>query len=114
MTDAPFIFVCHPLRNSGFATPCQTEQDLVDRWQNGWFDVKCNCCAEESLVATYEAAIEDIGHDMHHMTRLNSRSEYDQYMARKCHNKSPDSVYRAALILGWVDIDDDEPESDDN
>jgi hypothetical protein len=115
MTYSPFILVCHPHSNPGFATAFHRELDVVDRWVAGYFDVRCNCCAEESSVATYEAAIEDIGHDIHHLTRLDSRLEYDEYMAKTCHNKSPDSVYRAALILGWVDIEDDkQPESDDN
>ena len=107
MSYAPFILICHPSQNPGFATPLQSEQDLINRWQNGWFDVQCHCCAE-STDATYEAAIEDIGHDMHHVTRLNSRSEYEQYMLGKCHNKAPDSVYKAALVLDWASIEDDE------
>ena len=107
MTNLPFILVCHPHRSLGFALACQGEQDLVERWLNGHFDVACNCCAEESPISTYESAIEDIGHDMHHLTQLNSRAEYDEYMAATCHNKSTGSVYRAALILGWVEIEDD-------
>ena len=102
MTNSPFILVCHPHRTPGFATPCQNEQDLVDRWVNGLFDARCNCCASESSVATYDAAIEDIGHDMHYLSRLDSRAEYDEYMAGACHNKSPDAVYRAAIELGWI------------
>ena len=101
MTNSPFILICHPHHTPGFATPCQNEQDLVDRWVNGVFDVRCNCCAAES-VAIYEAAIEDIDHDMHHVTRLDSPSEYAAYMAGTCHNKSPDAVYRAAIELGWI------------
>jgi len=111
MTASPFILVFHPHRNPGFATPCQSEQGLVDRWVNGWFDFRCNCCAEASVV-TYDAAMEDIGHDMHHLTRLNSQAEYDQYMAGTCHNKAPDAVYKAALVLGWVSFADDEDDED--
>lgn len=110
MTNAPFILICHPHHAPGFATPFRNEQDLVDRWIGGFFDARCNCCGGDSSVANYEAAIEDIDHDMHHVTRLDSRSEFDEYMAKNCHNKSPDSVYDAAMSLGWVDDDNDEEE----
>lgn len=102
MTNSPFILVCHPHRSPGFAVPYENEQAFVDCWVNGVLDVRCNCRASESSVATYDAAIEDVGHDMHHVTRLDSPSEYDAYMAGTCHNKSPNSVYRAAIFLGWI------------
>ena len=105
MTNLPFILVCHPHRTPGFATPCQNEQDLVDRWVNGAFDARCNCRASESSIATYDAAIKDIDHDMHHVTRLDSRKEFLVYMETRCHNKVWESVYRAAIELGWIPED---------
>ena len=88
MTNSPFILVCHPHRSPGFAIPYENEQAFVDCWVNGVLDVRCNCRADNSSTATYDSAIEDVGHDMHHVTRLDSRAEYDDYMAGACHNKA--------------------------
>ena len=101
MTNSPFILVFHPHRSPGFAIPYENEQAFVDCWVNGVLDVRCNCRADNSSTATYDAAFEDVGHDMHHVTRLNSREEYRDYMATRCHNKAWESVYRAAIFLRW-------------
>ena len=114
MTNSPFILVCHPHRSPGFAIPYENEQAFVDCWVNGVLDVRCNCRADNSSTATYDAAIKDVGHDMHHVTRLDSRAEYDDYMATRCHNKAWESVYQAALLLEWVDIENDEETENDD
>jgi hypothetical protein len=114
--NSPFILVCHPHSKPGFATSIQSEQDLVWRWLNGNFDYRCNCnCLKQKPpIATYEAAIKDIGQHMHHVKRLNSRAEYEEYMAGSCHKKTLDEVYYCACLLGWDEFESDEPAWGDN
>jgi hypothetical protein len=117
-----FILVFRPHQRPAWADIFDSEFELASCWCNGEFARSCFAPgpgpeSEESFAsaidrATYEAAIEQIGHDLSNLTRLDSAEEVARYCAEDGymggHNKGLPAVMEEARRLGWVEEEEEE------
>lgn len=114
MSNSPIIIVFHPHQRPGWAESFDSRDAVVSAWGNGFFDRSCACnnnLSDEESAPTFDNAIADMRHDLNSLTVLESREEFEAYMARGLagHNRALDSTHAAGVELGWVD----EPSEDD-
>lgn len=99
--NTPFIAVFRPHQRPAWATAYHSEADFEDAYDRGDFDR--SCFARNNVEAVgFEAAWEDVGHDLHALTRLESAEEVRAYLDRACHNQGSSAVIRAAEEIGWL------------
>jgi hypothetical protein len=107
-----FILVFRHHQLPADAVAYQSEQEFTTAYDNGQFDKSCACSSwQRDENATYDEAIDDAGHDLHQLTRLDSAGEVHRYVDDRgyCgqHNKGISSVISAAKELGWWPEEDD-------
>ena len=116
MSKSDFIVVFRPHQRSAWSTTFTSEQHFLDAWINGEFDSSCfadsgRYCRENELEdenyelkrpLTFDDAWSDVRHDLHTLTRIDSREEYEAYIASPGHNKGYSSVRACAQELGWL------------
>jgi hypothetical protein len=106
----PFILVFRPHRSPAWAEAFESEEDFISNWANGYYDKSCACnnnLSEDESEHTYENAFADARHDLHSITRLESKEEVLRYINDEkyygSHNKGVDSAWKAAVQLGWLE-----------
>lgn len=107
----PFILVFRPHQRPAWADWFRDEQDVIDSLLNRYYATRCNAEWSEDRQPSYDEAIEELEHDLHGITRLNSADELRRYVSDRDwhgpHNKGVDAAVRAGRSLGWIDGDDD-------
>jgi hypothetical protein len=113
MSKAPFIIVFRPHITPAWAETFASEQQFVNAWINGAYAKRCS--ADNALASenpSYQDAVEDVGHDLHNLTRLDNVDEVQRYLNEEDyagrHNKGYGAVAEAARELGWMPEESEE------
>jgi hypothetical protein len=105
-----FILVFRPHQRAAWATGYSNEAELVRCWIRGEFVRSCFAPGPAGDDESYEAAIEQIGHVLHNLTRLDSPEQVARYCGERDYsgryNKARAAVMLEAYSLGWFnDVD---------
>lgn len=113
-----FIAVFRPHQRPAWAEAFRDEDQFLSAWENGYFARSCNAEPDgDGYDGTFDAAWADAGHDMHALTRLDSREEVERYLSDReyagHHNRALSAVRQCAEELGWLKGEDDDEEDED-
>ena len=98
----PIVVVFRPHQLPAWAEVHASREQLIDAWVDGHYNAKCSANADAYESPSWDDCLESLGEDLHALTVLESREEYEQYMRAPEHNAGIAAVRAAAIEAGWV------------
>lgn len=110
---ARFIAVFRPHQGPARAEWFEGEAEFLWGYCNGAFARNFFAEPRPDELPDFDAAWEDVGHDLSSLTRLDSAEEVRNYIENeRGHNPGLAAVAACARQIGWYTDDDDEEEED--
>lgn len=110
---ARFIAVFRPHQRPAWAEWYSSEDEFLALYRNRVFARLCFAEPLPDESPDFDAAWEDVGHDLSRLTRLDSAEEVEHYLAHEQgHNSGRSAVAACAREIGWCTDDEEEEEEE--